>query len=142
MSKFYELTEAKEAEDRALLDNNKHSETLKQEILSDEELDNTLLTDSNSSTNNLEQVFEDINKYTKYYIPTSYSGNNKLYNEYVRKFLTRRAQQIFNSPKVLIYAQVPQKLQGVMFAFSPSKYRKAIKSLFNRVTTFDIDSQS
>jgi len=138
MGKFYELTEAKLAEDKELLNSNKHADILRQEILSDDELDNCT---NDDTANNLAKVFDDINKYTKYYIPTSYSGNNKLYNDYVRKFLTRRAQQIFNSPKVLIYAQVPQKLQGVMFAFSPSKYRKAIKSLFSRVTSFDIDSQ-
>ena len=80
-----------------------------------------------------EQVFNDINRYTNFYIPNSYSGNNKLYNKYIRKFLTKRVQQIFNSPKVIIYAQIPQKLQGTMFAFSPSKYKKAIKHLFNRV---------
>lgn len=139
MGKFYELTEAKQAEDLQLLNKLKGLETLKQDIVDDSDLDITTI---DEDLYKIEKVFEDINKYTKYYIPTSYSGNNRLYNDYVRKFLTRRAQQIFNSPKVLIYAQVPQKLQGVMFAFSPSKYRKAIKSLFNRVTTFDIDSQS
>lgn len=139
MGKFYELTEAKQAEDLQLLNKLKGLETLKQDIVDDNDLDITTI---DEDLYKIEKVFEDINKYTKYYIPTSYSGNNRLYNDYVRKFLTRRAQQIFNSPKVLIYAQVPQKLQGVMFAFSPSKYRKAIKSLFNRVTTFDIDSQS
>lgn len=139
MGKFYELTEAKQAEDIQLLNRLKRVDTLKQDIVDDSDLDVTTVDEESYK---LQQVFEDINKYTKYYIPTSYSGNNRLYNDYVRKFLTRRAQQIFNSPKVLIYAQVPQKLQGVMFAFSPSKYRKAIKSLFNRVTTFDIDVQS
>ena len=139
MGKFYELTEAKQAEDIQLLNRLKRVDTLKQDIVDDNDLDVTTVDEESYK---LQQVFEDINKYTKYYIPTSYSGNNRLYNDYVRKFLTRRAQQIFNSPKVLIYAQVPQKLQGVMFAFSPSKYRKAIKSLFNRVTTFDIDVQS
>lgn len=136
MGKFYELTEAKLEEDKALLNSNKHNDILRQEILSDDEINSPLTT---HDSNNIDKVFDHINKYTKYYIPTSYSGNNRLYNDYVRKFLTRRAQQIFNSPKVLIYAQVPQKLQGVMFAFSPSKYRKAIKSLFNRVTSFDIE---
>jgi hypothetical protein len=89
-----------------------------------------------------EQVFNDINRYTNFYIPTSNSGNNKLYNLYIRKFLTKRVQQIFNSPKVIIYAQVPQKLQGVMFSFSPSKYRKAVKHLFDRVRTAHFSYES
>ncbi len=137
MSKFYELTEAKLAEDKELLNKLKQSDVLKQDIVDDDHYINNY--EQQKEKDNLEQVFNDINKYTKYYIPTSYSGNNKLYNEYVRRFLTRRAQQIFNSPKVLIYAQVPQKLQGVMFAFSPSKYKKAVKSLFSRTTNYNID---
>ena len=89
----------------------------------------------------LDQAFIDINKYTKFYIPTAYSGNNKLYNLYIRKFLTKRAQQIFNSPKVIIYAQIPLKLQGTIYSFSPSKYKKAIKHLFDRAASDNIDTK-
>ena len=97
---------------------------------------------NNTTTTTLDEVFSNINKYTKYNIPTAYSGNNKLYNLYVRKFLTKRAQQIFNNPKVIIYAQIPLKLQGTVFAFSPSKYRKAIKHLFDRAASHNIDTKS
>lgn len=79
-----------------------------------------------------EQVFNDINRYTKFYIPNSYSGNNKLYNLYVKKFITKRAKQIFNSTKVIIYAQIPQKLQGTVYTFNPGKYKKELKRLFDR----------
>jgi hypothetical protein len=92
--------------------------------------------------NKTEQVFNDINRYTKFYIPNSYSGNNKLYHLYVKKFVTKRVQQIFNSPKVIIYAQIPQKLQGVTFTFNPGKYKKAVKHLFDRLTTVYLDYKS
>jgi hypothetical protein len=93
------------------------------------------------STNkdNTEQVFNDINRYTKFYIPNSYSGNNKLYHFYVKKFVTKRVQQIFNSPKVIIYAQIPQKLQGTVYTFNPGKYKKAVKHLFDRLATVYLD---
>jgi hypothetical protein len=90
------------------------------------------LTDAEISKTAIDSAFEDINKYTKYNIPTSHSGNNKLYNNYIRKFLNKKTQQIFNSPKVIIYAQIPEKLQGTIFSFSPSKYRKAIKHFIDR----------
>ena len=90
------------------------------------------LTDAEISKRAIDSAFEDINKYTKYNIPTSQSGNNKLYNNYVRKFLNKKTQQIFNSPKVIIYAQVPEKLQGTIFRFSPSKYRRALKHFIDR----------
>lgn len=95
-----------------------------------------------NTINPIQQAFIDINKYTKFYIPTANSGNNKLYNLYVKKFLTKRAQQIFNSPKVIIYAQVPLKLQGNIYSFSPSKYKKAIKHLFSRAASNNIDTKS
>jgi hypothetical protein len=89
--------------------------------------------------NKTEEVFNDINRYTSYKIPNSYSGNNILYHQYVRKFVTKRCQQIFNSPKVVIYAQVPLKLQGVMYTFNKGKYKKAVKHLFDRITSNSAD---
>lgn len=91
-------------------------------------------------TDKTQQVFNDISLYTSYNIPNSYSGNNTLYHQYVRKFITKRAQQIFNSPKVIIYAQVPIKLQGATYTFNKGKYKKAIKHLFDRIAPDSSDN--
>lgn len=56
-------------------------------------------------------------------IPSAMSGNITLYNNYLAAYLTDAVQQIFNSTKVVIYAKVPEKLQGFDYIFNAGKYR-------------------